>query len=388
MKPSRIPVIQLIDGFATEEHSGGAAQFGIQLARHLDHDRYAVHVYGLWRYDTPSERRWIAQLHTEGIGASILVAQPQRLMLDLIRAAALLALEIDRVQARVINSHFERGDLLGIISKLTHPMHPAIVRTMHADQQWQTRPWLGQLLNLAAFPWICDGEVAISQATRTVMDRRLAARLRGRQATLLYNGISGELLQRLAMAQRAPQPAPRQPRIIIIGRLAPQKGHVYLLQAAVEVLRRFPLAEFWVVGHGELLEELTALAASLQIGHAVRFLGRRSDVAALLLGSDILVSASIWEGFPTVMLEAMAARTPVVATDVSGSRELVRDGETGRLVPMRQPDALAHAIIWMLEHPDQAQQMAQHAWRNIHRYTLEQTAAGYDQLYTEILSRR
>jgi glycosyltransferase involved in cell wall biosynthesis len=379
---ARISVIQLVDGFATEEHAGGAAQFGIQLARHLDRERYALHVVGLWKYGTPSERRWMERLRDEGIGATILIEQPHRLALDLVRAAGLLSELIERHNVRLVGSHFERGDLLGLASKLRRFGNLAIVRTMHADQQWQTRPWLGSLLNLVAFPWLFDAEVAISQATREVMDRRFAARLRGRRATLLYNGISSQLL-----TQPAPTPrdANQPPRIAIVGRLALQKGHRYLFKALPQILARFPTLECWVIGHGELEQELIALAAELRIDHAVRFLGRRSDVLSLLGQVDLMVSSSIWEGFPTVILEAMAARTPVVATDVSGSRELVRDGETGRLVPMQQPAALAQAIIWMLEHPTEARFMAERAWQEIHQYTLEHTAAGYDRLYRELL---
>ncbi len=383
----RIPVLQLVDGFATEERSGGAAQFGIQLARHLDHSRYAGFVCGLWRYNTPSERRWREQLHAEGIGTAVLIEEPGNLTTDMLKAAALLHVLVERIQPRVINSHFERGDLLGLWSKLTHPSHPRIVRTMHTDQQWQTRPWLGALLNFAAFPWYFDAEVAISAATQQVMDHRLGARLRGRQAVLLYNGVSGMLVEKLAAARdAAAHTESHPPRIAIIGRLERQKGHCYFLQAAAEVLRQMSTAEFWVVGTGSLLDELRAMAASLGIEGAVRFLGQRNDVADILLQIDLLVSASIWEGFPTVILEAMAARVPVVATDVSGSHELVRSGETGLLVPMAQPDTLANAMLWMLRNRDVAERMAQHAWQHIQHYTLEHTAQGYDRLYRRLLS--
>jgi glycosyltransferase involved in cell wall biosynthesis len=379
-----IPVIQLVDGFATEEHPGGAAQFGIQLARHLDRERYAPFVCGLWRYGTASERRWLDRLHDEGIGTAILIETPGRLAIDLVRAAALLGQVITHTGARILNSHFERGDLLGLTSKLAHPTHPAIVRTMHADQQWQTRPWLGKLLNLVAFPWLFDGEAAISLATQKVMDSRLAARLHGRHAELLYNGISGALVERLAAAQRRPA-QPDAPRVMIVGRLAPQKGHRDFLAASAELLRRFPRAELRIVGAGALLDELCAFANELGIVHAAHFLGQRSDVPDLLLETDLLVSASIWEGFPTVILEAMAAGAPVVATDVSGSRELVRDGQTGRLVPMGQPAALAQVMIEMLEQPEHTYQMAKAAQQQVRRYTLEYTAAGYEQLYQAIL---
>jgi glycosyltransferase involved in cell wall biosynthesis len=216
------------------------------------------------------------------------------------------------------------------------------------------------------------------------MDRRPAARLRGRRAVLLYNGISGALVEQLASVARRPQ-TPQAPRITIIGRLAAQKGHRDFLSAAVELLRRFPQAELLIVGAGDLIDGLRALAEQLGIAHAVRFLGQRSDVPAILRETNLLVSASLWEGFPTVILEAMAARVPVVATDVSGSRELVRDGVTGRLVPVGQPAALAQAMIWMVEHPDLADSMAAAAQQQMHHYTLEHTAAGYARLYQAIL---
>jgi glycosyltransferase involved in cell wall biosynthesis len=378
---SLTPIIQLVDGFATEEKSGGAAQFGIQLALYLDRRRFAPYVCGLWGYDTPSERRWRDKLHAEGIGTTILIEEPQRLAPDMLRAAARLQLVVDRVQPRIINSHFERGDLLGMFSKVLHPRTLRIVRTMHADQQWQTRPWLGALMNLVAFPWLFDAEVAISQDTKRHMDSRLAARLRARQAPVLYNAISGELVRQLHAAKSAQVSRSHAPRIAIIGRLEEQKGHRYFLAAAAEILPMFPGAEFWIIGTGSLREELEAYAHTLGLGHSVRFWGQRSDVAELLLKIDLLVSASIWEGFPTIILEAMAAQVPVVATDVSGSRELVRNGETGMLVPMRRPDLLAHAIQHLLDHSEEAQRMARNAQAHARAYTMEATAEGYGRLY-------
>lgn len=382
-----IPVMQLIDGFATEEQSGGAALFGIQLARHLDRSRYAPFVCGLWRYDTASERRWREQLHAEGIGTTILIDQRTHIAKDMLRASGLLWDVINRIQPRILNSHFERGDMLGLLHKLAHPSHPHSVRTMHADQQWQTRPWLGVMLNLIAFPWFFDGEVAISRATQTVMDNRLAAKIRGRRAVLLYNGISSKLLQHRSTVPKRDILAEGQdsPRFVIVGRLEPQKGHEYFLQASAGVLRHVPNAECWVVGTGSLREALQGQVDALGIAHAVRFLGQRSDVPDILRQVDVLVSASLWEGFPTVILEAMSARLPVVATDVSGSRELVRNGETGVLVPMRQPEALTQAMRWMLEHPTEARRMAERAYEEVHTFTIEATAEGYGRLYERVL---
>lgn len=388
MTEERIPVIQLIDGFATEEHPGGAAQFGIRLAQHLDRTRYTPFVCGLWKYGTPSERRWRERLADQDIGTTILIENRTVLMKDMVRAALRLRGLIEATQAKVINSHFERGDVLALVSKVAGRPRLKIVRTMHADEQWQRRPWLGQLLNLVAFPWLFDGEVAISKATKRVMDRRMAARLRGRKASLLYNGIPRDFIDRVPGdedCQGARAGPHRQPRIGIIGRLERQKGHRYFLQAAAGVLEHVPDAEFWIVGTGSLDEALRTLVEELGIEAAVHFLGQRSDIPDILGQLTMLVSASIWEGFPTVILEAMAACVPVVATDVSGSRELVRGGKTGLLVPARRPDELARAMLWMYRHPEQATAMAVTARREVSRYTIEQTAEGYDRLYSKIL---
>ncbi len=382
---SRIPVIQLVDGFATEEVSGGAAQFGIQLARHLDRSRYAPFVCGLWRYNTPSENRWLEALRDEGIGTAILIDSPEQLSTDLIRATAYLRRLITRVKPRIINSHFERGDLLSLFCKIAHPLRPRIVRTVHTEEQWQKRPWLGYTLNLFAFPWLHDGEVAISATTKAVMDRRLASRLRRRHATLIYNGISSVMIRQLSL-QATSKPTQRTvARLAIIGRLERQKGHADALAAFAKLREAGKDVELWVIGSGSLRAELEQLARTLGVAEAIHFLGQRSDIPELLAQVDILVSSSLWEGFPTVILEAMAAHVPVVATDVSGSRELVHNGETGLLVPARDPHALAIALTQLLDNPGGALVMAARAAREVQRYTLEHIAEEYEQLYQRVL---
>ncbi len=383
-----ISVLQLIDGFATE-FSGGAAQFGIQIARHLDKKRFQSHICGLWGYSTLSEQQWREQLHNEGIQTTILIEHAGQLESDMLRALAYLQKIIGYIQPDIINSHFERGDLLGVISKVFHPLHPRMVRTVHTEQQWQRRPWLGRLLNFSIFPWLCDTEAAISQDTKTVMDQRFVIRIiKRRKAVLIYNGISSSLLNQTRTNYRQPRTDNQPIRIGIIGRVEYQKAHDCFLQAGVELLKHFPSTELWIVGSGSLLDEMKLLASKLGIAHAVHFFGHRSDILQVLQQIDILVSASRWEGFPTVILEAMAKQVPVVATDVSGSRELVRNGETGLLVPADNPNTLAQAIIWLITHPIEAQHMAKLAWHQVHHYTLETAALNYAQVYEQITEHK
>ena len=115
---------------------------------------------------------------------------------------------------------------------------------------------------------------------------------------------------------------------------------MYLLEAA----RRLPDVRFVCVGDGELRDQLGADADRLGVADRVTFVGFRRDMDALLGACDLVVLPSLYEGLPLALIEAMAAGRAVVATDIGGTRELVMDGETGILVPPRDPTALAGAV--------------------------------------------
>jgi glycosyltransferase involved in cell wall biosynthesis len=132
--------------------------------------------------------------------------------------------------------------------------------------------------------------------------------------------------------------------IVSAGRLAEQKGYGYFLQAAHMLLSKRDDLVFVIAGKGKLDAELKKLAHDLGIASAVRFLGFIEDLDPFLKGCDLFVLASIFEGMPNVVMEAMAVGTAVVATDVNGARELMEDGKTGLIVPPRDPFALATAI--------------------------------------------
>src|SRR5262249_11167084 len=133
-----------------------------------------------------------------------------------------------------------------------------------------------------------------------------------------------------------------------------QKGHRYLLEAAALV----PEARFVIVGDGELRGELERQAHELGIGARVLFTGARDDIPDLLASFDVFAFPSLYERLCLAVIEAQAARVPVVATPVGGIRETVVDGETGFLVPPRDPQALAQAIHRLLDDRELARLMA------------------------------
>ncbi len=141
-----------------------------------------------------------------------------------------------------------------------------------------------------------------------------------------------------------------------VARLAEQKGHRDLISAATRVLERHPEVRFVVAGDGELRDELQRLAEPL--GDRFQFLGARDDVPDLLASFDVFAFPSRFEGLCLAVIEAQAAGVPVVATPVGGIKESIVDGETGWLVPLRDPDALSDRIAWVLDHDAEARDVA------------------------------
>jgi glycosyltransferase involved in cell wall biosynthesis len=163
-------------------------------------------------------------------------------------------------------------------------------------------------------------------------------------------------------------PRPRSfegsPVIGAVGRFSEEKGHRYLLEAMSELTRRLPGARLVLVGYGALEGDLKSRAAGLGIDGRVTFAGER-DSAELLGAFDLFVQPSLYESQGLAILEAMAAGVPVVASDVGGVRDVVRDGVTGLLVPPADPRALATSILRLAGDPELSKTLALQAGREV-----------------------
>jgi glycosyltransferase involved in cell wall biosynthesis len=181
------------------------------------------------------------------------------------------------------------------------------------------------------------------------------------------------------------------PVIGLVGRIAPWKGQHIFIRAASIVRARFPDAKFLIIGEamfGESAYEqnLKDLADRLALGGALQFLGFRDDVPTLIQSMDILVHASTTgEPFGQVIVQGMAAGKPVVATNGGGVPEIVLDGVTGLLVPMGNAEAMACAILSLLERPAVAAQMGRAARQRAQDcFAIERTVEQVQALYASI----
>jgi glycosyltransferase involved in cell wall biosynthesis len=182
---------------------------------------------------------------------------------------------------------------------------------------------------------------------------------------------------------------PEEKAVIIIANLIPYKGHSDLFNAATLVMRIVPGLRILLVGEDRGIgPDLERQALEVGIGPAVKFLGRRGDIPDLLSASDLAVLASHEEGFSNVLLESMAAGLPVVATDVGGNREAIVDGETGWLVPPRNPAALAHRIADLLQDPTRARQWGEKGRRRVKElFTVNKMVEEHFKLYDSAFAK-
>jgi glycosyltransferase involved in cell wall biosynthesis len=210
--------------------------------------------------------------------------------------------------------------------------------------EWRFR-WLRTPVQTLLGRWsarLVDGVLAPSEATAGELRRDYGAR-----TTAIVPNVTGAASPAPGDPQWSGEAATQEgPYLLFVGRLRIRKGVEVLLHAVCEALPSCPDLRLLIVGSGERSASLQRMVRELQLGDHVRLLGRRDawGVAALLRRCRALIVPSTYEGMPLVILEAMAAAAPVVASAVSGIPEVVVDGETGWLVAPERPSDLAEAL--------------------------------------------
>jgi glycosyltransferase involved in cell wall biosynthesis len=171
---------------------------------------------------------------------------------------------------------------------------------------------------------------------------------------------------------------------LAVGRLEEQKDFRTLLQAFSKLYN----GRLLIAGEGPMMGELKTDANNFGLKERVRFLGLRKDIPHVLSSVDAFVLSSAWEGLPNVVMEALAAAKPVVATDVGGVRELVEENKSGFIVPAKSPDALAAAMEkLMILQPAERQEMGKYGLEHVKKtYSLDSVTGQWERFFLELVS--
>jgi glycosyltransferase involved in cell wall biosynthesis len=385
----RIRVTQLICGLAIGERNGGAEMFAMRLAGALDPQRFEVSVCALWRYGGRAERFWQQELAERGIPVYYGGPHREQFRRDALAGYVGLHPYIRAIRPQIINSHTEFADLVGLWLRRSTSAS-VLVRTGHNVLEWPfALPW--QRRTRLLYPLLCDQEVGVSRRIVELLDQRPAARALGKRARYIPNAIHPSLItaRRTGTDLRAELGiSAATPLFGTVGRLSDQKGMPDLFAAMRLVREQLPDARLVVAGNGERAEEYRALLREQDQEQYITLLGPRRDAIDVIAALDLFVSSSLWEGLPTVIMEAMLVGTPVVATDIPGTRDLVLDRRTGVLVPPARPAELAQTIVQHYHDQAAARAMVSAAREHVEQFTIPRVAASYGALYQELLARK
>ena len=247
------------------------------------------------------------------------------------------------------------------------------------------KPWLHRLIDRRLTRRTAR-IVANCQAVRRVYRARLG--LPARRLVVIPNGLPLRPPEPRAREHfRSREGLPRDALIFVTaGRLERTKATDVVVRALAEVSASLPRAWLVVVGDGSELARLKALASGLAVARRVIFLGEVAEPAEVLAAADVFVFASLYEGLPNVVLEAMGAGLPVVATEVGGVPEVVSEGESGFLVPPRRAGELARRMSQLAADEELRQRLGRAGRARAGEFTVERMVRAYEDLYQEVLS--
>jgi glycosyltransferase involved in cell wall biosynthesis len=385
----RIRVAQLV----TKLELGGAQQLVLELCRRLDRSRFEVLLASGADGELVPEARTLPDCRFEAVAPLVREVSPLEDGRALLALARLVGRE-RRTSAGplLVHTHSSKAGILGrAAARLARVA--AVVHTIHGfgfhdGQPWPVRRFYLGLERLAA-RWT-DAFVAVAEE-----NRRTGVALGlfpPDRCEVVPGGIDLAGFARPPQARAAARAAlglpVDAPVAGMVACLKPQKAPEDFVAVAARVRAAMPEARFFLAGDGERRPAVEAAARSAGLDGAFRLLGWRRDVPDLLAAIDVFVLTSRWEGLPLVFPQAMAAGRPVVATNVNGAPEAVREGVTGHLVPPGDVDALAARVVALLRDPARRAAMGEAGRVAARGFDIDRMVRRYEALYERLVGDR
>ncbi|HET9444494.1 MAG TPA: glycosyltransferase [Acidimicrobiales bacterium] len=364
----RLRVLWLIKGLDV----GGAERLLVSCAAVADFDRFEYEA----AYVIPSRSALVPPLEEAGIVVHCLGRDSH---LDL-RWAWHLRVLLLRRRYDIVHMHLPYTTLIGscVVGSLPRRRRPAVVITQHS--MWSALSVVTRIPNRFVMRR-ARARVAVSRMTAASLPRPLRNR-----AEVIVHGVEVND-ETLTEADRAAVRADLgvadgEVLITAVANFRADKGHDVLLAAARRLVDAGVPVRFAVIGHGELEGQVRDLRAELGLEAEVMLLGLRMDAVRIVSASDVFVLASLHEGFPVSLMEALASGVPVVASAVGGVPEAVTDGVEGLVVPPGQPQALAEALERISLDPEGRRAMAEAARRRGGNFDIRRAMDRIEEIYS------
>lgn len=356
---------------------GGLERVVVNLAQSINKDRYNVSVCCL-KFKGP----FADELEASGIKVYLI---PQTSGPDYFAFLKLIKI-IKLVKPHIVHTHNLNASIDGIVASVFAKV-PVKIHTDHARKFPDRLKYMAAERLLSVF---IDKIVAVTNETKTNLIRY--EKISSDKITVISNGINGEEYDIHIDVDKKKREMGLQGFKHVVGlgvRLTAQKGIVHLIHAAPAVLREFSHTAFIVAGKGGLLDSLKFEVEKAGVEKNFFFLGPRLDMPEILQILDLYVLPSEWEGLPLVLLEAMAARRAIIATDVGGNSMAIKHGESGYLVAAKDPAALANKIIKLLGNDKMRESLSKYAYSKFSsEFSVERMVADYEKIYQKELIKK
>jgi glycosyltransferase involved in cell wall biosynthesis len=389
-------VVSKVIHIITRMDKGGSAQNTLLTCIALSGKYEQILVYGLSLESQMTPWEWrsvdsgIKEAEKRGVKIIPLSSLARRIapVRDLRAFFSLWRLMI-REKPAIVHTHTSKAGILGRCAARLAGV-PAIVHTPHGHVFFGHFGLLASRFFLQAERFMAsltDRLIALTQGERNDY-MALSVGDPGRIVTI-HSGVDVDRYMQVKVnLQEKRRSLGLNPEGLVVGTvgwLLPIKGPMYLLKAMAEVWKGYPETSLVYVGKGDLEGELKEEASRMGVSERVSFLGWRDDIPEIMHILDIFVLPSLNEGMGRVLVEAMAAGRPVVASNVGGIPDLVMQGKNGLLVPAADIKALARGIEFFISYPNERKEMGEEGRKMAIRFGSDSMVQKIDRLYLELL---
>lgn len=367
---------------------GGAQNFALSIYRYLDREKYEI----AFASGPPNgaEGDYLSELRSYGLDYILISSLTRDIhpIKDLKALFEIYAL-IKKIKPAIVHTHTSKAGVLGRIAAKILKV-PVIIHQPHGlalGEAWE-------VLDTPRSPHIRKFLIALEKilakfTTKFITYTEIEAKehlyygigKRERFAVIPYGLELNKFCSGIDKTVRKSLET-RSPIIGSVGRLVMEKGYQYLIEAIALVRRSFADVKLFIVGGGPLKNELESLVKSLGLVNNVEFLGVKNNIQEFLSEIDVFVLPTLYESFGIALIEAQACKVPVVVSNVGSISEVIKDGETGLLVPPRNPEAIAEAVIRLLRDKELYKRLVEVGFESVRRnYTIEKTMEKIEDLY-------
>jgi glycosyltransferase involved in cell wall biosynthesis len=369
-KPIRLALV------ITELEPGGAERCLVNLATRIDRARFEAVVYSIQPRPTRGKDQLVLQLESAGVPVRFAeIRSKWEAPLAISRMKKLLSEQ----QPQIVQNFLFHANLLGTLAAQGIGVPHVLLGIRVADPR-QSRAWIERRTAKGASKIVC--------VSQSVADDCRKRGYPAEKLVVIPNGVDAE---RLMVAKPIDLtslglPAGRK-AFVFVGRLHEQKDLRELVASLPELLARLPEHDLLIVGEGPQRRALERLARELEIANRVHFVGWRADVPEILAAAEMLVLPSRWEGMPNVVLEAMAAGKPVVATRAEGVAELLGDGASLQTVAVGNVPEFTKLILQIAQDSQIGIAIGKtNRERVLQEFSLQKMVQKYEQLFGSLVS--